>query len=86
METGRTLGLEHIRELKQAFADQKFLLAVAGGIIPETAREALEKDADIIVVGRYVTQSKDVKRSAREFLELTKMMREDIDLYRVHVE
>lgn len=86
METGRTLGLEHIEELKQAFADQKFLVAVAGGVIPETAKEALSKGADILIVGRYITQSKDVKRAAREFLELTRMMREDIDLYRVHVE
>ncbi len=85
-ETGKTLGLERIRELKQAFADKKFLVAVAGGIIPETARDALEKGADILVVGRYVTQSKDVKRAAREFLEITQAMREDIDVYRVHVE
>ena len=86
METGRTLGLERVMELKQIFADQKFLVAVAGGIVPETAKDALEKGADILIVGRYITQSKDVKRSAREFLELTRMMREDIDLYRVHVE
>ncbi len=86
METGRTLGLERINELRHAFPDQRFLVAVAGGIIPETANEAIEKGADIIVVGRYITQSKDVKRSAREFLELTRLMREDIDLYRVHVE
>lgn len=86
METGRTLGLERIKELKQAFAGQKFLIAVAGGIIPETAKESLEKGADIVVVGRYVTQSKDIKRSVREFLEMTQIMREDIDLYRVHVE
>jgi len=86
METGRTLGLERIKELKQAFPDQKFLVAVAGGIIPETANEALKEGADIIIVGRYITQSKDTKRSAREFLEITRLMREDIDLYRVHVE
>ena len=86
METGRTLGLERIKELKQAFADKKFLVAVAGGIIPETAKEALAKGADILIVGRYITQSKDVKRAVREFLELTRTMREDIDLYRVHVE
>ncbi len=85
-ESGRTLGLERIKELKQTFSDQKFLVAVAGGIIPETAAEALEQGADILVVGRFVTQSKDVKRSAREFLEITRVMREDIDLYRVHVE
>ncbi|MCW3981513.1 MAG: bifunctional 5,6,7,8-tetrahydromethanopterin hydro-lyase/3-hexulose-6-phosphate synthase [Candidatus Bathyarchaeota archaeon] len=86
METGRTHGLDRIKSLKEAFPDKKLLVAVAGGIGPETAKEALRVGADILIVGRYVTQSKDVKRSAREFLELTKTMREDVDLYRVHVE
>jgi bifunctional enzyme Fae/Hps len=54
--------------------------------VPETAREALEKGADIIIVGRYVTQSKDIERAVREFLEVTPEMREDVDLFRVHVE
>jgi bifunctional enzyme Fae/Hps len=85
-ETGRTLSLDLVQEMKNALLDRKFLVAVAGGITPETAREALEKGADILIVGRYVTQSKDVKRAAREFLEITKAMREDVDLYRVHVE
>ncbi len=85
-ETGKTIGLELISELRQAFKNRKFLIAVAGGIVPETAREALEKGADIIVVGRYVTQSKDIERAVRDFLELTPIMREDIDLFRVHVE
>ena len=85
-ETGRTLGLELIQELRQTFKDKRFLIAVAGGIVPETAKEALEKGADILVVGRYVTQSKDVERAARELLKLTPEMRKDIDLFRVHVE
>jgi len=78
--------MELIKELRQAFANQRLLIAIAGGIIPETAREALGKGADIIIAGRYITQSKDVKRAVREFLEVTPEMREDIDLYRVHVE
>lgn len=86
VETGRTIGLELIPKLREAFKEEKFLIAVAGGIIPETAREALRKGADIIIVGRYITQSKDVERSVREFLEITREMREDVDLYRVHVE
>lgn len=85
-ETGRTIGLELIQELRRAFKDKRFLIAVAGGIVPGTAREALEKGADIIIVGRYITQSKDVERAVRDFLELTPEMREDIDLFRVHVE
>ena len=85
-ETGRSHGLEIIPEIRQTFKDRKFLIAVAGGIVPETAKEALAKGADIIIVGRYVTQSKDIERSVREFLESTAEMREDIDLFRVHVE
>jgi bifunctional enzyme Fae/Hps len=85
-ETGRTLGLDLIQELRQTFHDKKFLIAVAGGIVPETAKEALEKGANVIIVGRYVTQAKDVERAVRDFLELTPQMREDIDLFRVHTE
>jgi bifunctional enzyme Fae/Hps len=85
-ETGRTCGLERIQILRQTFSDKRFLIAVAGGIVPETAKEALELGADIIIVGRYVTQSRDLERAVRDFLELTPKMREDIDLFRVHTE
>jgi bifunctional enzyme Fae/Hps len=85
-ETGRTSGLERIQILRQTFSDKRFLIAVAGGIVPETAKEALELGADIIIVGRYVTQSRDIERAVRDFLELTPKMREDIDLFRVHTE
>ncbi len=85
-ETGRSSGLERIKLIREAFPNKKFLIAVAGGIVPETAKEALDKGADILIVGRYVTQSKDVERSVRDFLELTPSMREDVDLYRVHTE
>jgi bifunctional enzyme Fae/Hps len=85
-ETGRSHGLETIPKMREIFKDKKFLIAVAGGIVPESAKEALAKGADIIVVGRYVTQSKDIERAVRDFLEATPEMREDIDLFRVHVE
>jgi bifunctional enzyme Fae/Hps len=85
-ETGRSCGLERIHVLRKTFSDKRFLIAVAGGIVPETAKEALEQGADILIVGRYVTQSKDIERAVRDFLELTPKMREDIDLFRVHVE
>ena len=45
--------------------------------------KALKAKADIIVVGRYITQSRDVERSTREFLT---QMQGDIDLFRVHTE
>jgi bifunctional enzyme Fae/Hps len=81
-----THRLEFIQELRKAFPQKKFLVAIAGGITPEIAKDALGYGADIIIAGRYITQSKDVRRSVREFLEITREMREDIDLYRVHVE
>ncbi len=85
-ETGRSSGLERIQIIRKAFPNKKFLIAVAGGIVPETAKEALEKGAEVLIVGRYVTQSKDIERAVREFLELTPSMREDVDLFRVHTE
>lgn len=85
-ETGRTSGLERIKLIRETFSEKRFLIAVAGGIVPETAKEALALGADIIIVGRYITQSKDIERAVRDFLELTPTMREDVDLYRVHTE
>ena len=81
-----THRMEFIQKLRKAFPQKKFLVAVAGGITPETAKQALDYGAGIIIVGRYITQSRDVRRSVREFLECTREMREDVDLYRVHVE
>jgi len=78
--------MELIKELRKAFAHERFLIAVAGGITPETCLEALKNGVDIVIAGRYITQSKDVKRAVRDFLECTPEMREDIDLYRVHTE
>lgn len=85
-KTGVSSRFELIQEFKQVFQGKRFLVAVAGGIVPETAAEALKNGADIVIAGRYITQSRDVKRAVREFLECTPEMREDIDLYRVHVE
>jgi bifunctional enzyme Fae/Hps len=78
--------MELIKELRKTFAHERFLIAIAGGIMPETALEALKNGADIVIAGRYITQSKDIERAVRDFLECTPEMREDIDLYRVHVE
>jgi len=83
--TGKTRW-DIIKEMRETFKDKKFLVAVAGGITPQTAPEALANGADIIIVGRYITQSKDVERATREFLKSTTEMTHDIDLFRVHVE
>jgi len=55
-----------IKEIKDL--DKKILVAVAGGISPITMHDALKQGADIIIVGRYITQARDPERSVREFL------------------
>ena len=83
---GGSIRWEQIQAIKSGFKDRKLLVALAGGITPEIARDAINSGADIIVVGRFITQSRDIERSVRDFLECTPEMREDIDLLREHVE
>ncbi len=70
-----------IKELKKEFP--QVMVAVAGGITVETGPDAIKQGADILIVGRNITQSKDVERSTREFITF---MGGDIDQTRVHVE
>jgi bifunctional enzyme Fae/Hps len=82
-ESRKERGWDIIRALKDTFPRKKLLVGVAGGIQPSNIDEALKAGADILIVGRYITQSRDVERSARDFLEHVGL---DTDLYRVHVE
>jgi len=72
-----------VKEVKTAFKGKRLFVSVAGGIRPDNIEDALKAKADIITVGRYITQSHDVERSTREFLT---QMQGDIDLFRVHTE
>ncbi len=73
----------YIGDIREAFKDKRLLIAVAGGIRPDTAKIAIDAGADILIVGRYITQSRDVERSVEEFLPY---LQGDIDLFRVHIE
>jgi bifunctional enzyme Fae/Hps len=73
----------YIPEIRKAFEGRKLLISVAGGIRPHTSQIALESGADILIVGRYITQSNDVRKSVENFLPC---LQGDIDLFRVHVE
>jgi len=77
-------GAWNVKELKEAFKGKKILVAVAGGVTPDKVANALKQGADILIVGRYITQSKDVERSVREFI--VKLPESEIDLLREHVE
>ncbi|OPX72575.1 MAG: Bifunctional enzyme Fae/Hps [Methanoregulaceae archaeon PtaB.Bin152] len=69
-----------IPALKKA-AGGKLLVATAGGIRVDGVKKALASGADIIVVGRAITASKDVHTAADLFLE--QMNKEEIDQFRV---
>ena len=56
----------NIAEIKKILG--KGLVAVAGGITPDKVEEATTKGADIIIAGRYIIGSRDVRRSAEDFL------------------
>ncbi|MDD1672155.1 MAG: bifunctional 5,6,7,8-tetrahydromethanopterin hydro-lyase/3-hexulose-6-phosphate synthase [Methanomicrobiales archaeon] len=62
-------------------AGKKILIATAGGIKVDVVKTALKAGADILVVGRAITASKDVHHAAEEFLE--QLSKEDIDQFRV---
>ena len=69
-----------IAAIKKA-AGGKLLVATAGGVRVNIIRDALKAGADILVVGRAITASKDIKRAADEFIE--HMDKEEIDQFRV---
>ncbi|TFG16203.1 MAG: bifunctional 5,6,7,8-tetrahydromethanopterin hydro-lyase/3-hexulose-6-phosphate synthase [Promethearchaeota archaeon] len=81
-----------VPKIKSAFADQKLasgrdrvLVAVAGGIEPESAKYALDMGADILIVGRFIASAKDVENAMRRLLNIIPGY-SDINLKRVHEE
>jgi len=69
-----------IPAIKKA-AGGKLLVATAGGIRIDVVKDALKAGADILVVGRAITASKDIEHAAEEFLD--QLNREEIDQFRV---
>ncbi len=81
-----------VPKIKAAFADQKLvsgrdrvLVAVAGGIEPESAKYALDMGADILIVGRFIASAKDVENAMRRLLNIIPGY-SDINLKRIHEE
>jgi len=69
-----------ITAIKKA-AGGKLLVATAGGVRVNVVKDALKAGADILVVGRAITASKDIKHAADEFID--KLDKEEIDQFRV---
>jgi len=76
---------ELYKDRKLASGRDRVLVAVAGGIEPKTAKYALGQGADILIVGRYIASSKDIKNAMRNFINLLPGY-SDIDLKRIHTE
>ncbi|MEX2682911.1 MAG: bifunctional 5,6,7,8-tetrahydromethanopterin hydro-lyase/3-hexulose-6-phosphate synthase [Candidatus Sigynarchaeota archaeon] len=85
MKTEKMNKWQVIAEIKAMYKGVKppVLCAVAGGITPENMDEAAKNKVDIIIVGRYITQSQDVERSIRNFINAMPGDA-DVDLKRVH--
>lgn len=77
-------GSEHrwgdIEAIRKA-AGRKVLIAIAGGIRVDVVEEGLKAGADILVVGRAITASKNIRHAAEEFLE--RLSKEEIDQFRI---
>jgi bifunctional enzyme Fae/Hps len=72
----------NIQEMKAlGNEERRLLVAVAGGIRVDTIGSALTAGADILVVGRAITRSKDIRDTAEQFLSGLKQT--EIDQYRV---
>jgi len=76
---------ELYKDQKKASGRDRVLVAVAGGIEPNSAIFALKQGADILIVGRWVASSKDVKNAMRQLLNIIPGY-SDIDLKRIHSE
>lgn len=73
---------QNILEIKAlAKEGRNLLVAVAGGIRVDTESAALAAGADILVVGRAITRSKDIRDMAEQFLAGLKQT--EIDQYRI---
>jgi bifunctional enzyme Fae/Hps len=57
----------NIKQIKEILG-KNGLVAVAGGITPDKVDKALTSGASIIIVGRYIIGSRDVRRAAEDFL------------------
>jgi bifunctional enzyme Fae/Hps len=72
--------IKKIKEVAKKY-NAKILVATAGGIRQPVVRKALAAGADVVVVGRAITASKDIRNAADSFL--AELDSEEIDQFRV---
>ncbi len=59
-------GESPIEKLKALASETNMEIAVAGGLTPETAWEAVQTGADIVIVGSYIINSDNVRQSSAD--------------------
>ena len=79
-DEGNEYNWGNIAEIKEA-AGGNLLVATAGGIRQHVVKTALASGADILVVGRAITASKNIKNAAEQFLE--EINTPEIDQFRI---
>jgi bifunctional enzyme Fae/Hps len=67
MEANTEHAWDKVVQIKAAFPEIK--VAVAGGLLIDNVKPALEAGADVFIVGRAITASENVKKAANDFLE-----------------
>jgi bifunctional enzyme Fae/Hps len=58
-----------LEKVKKEFGD-RLLIAIAGGIKTDSAKKAIENGADIVIVGRYITEASNARKTVDEFLNI----------------
>ncbi len=79
-DEGSEYNWGNIDAIKEA-AGGNLLVATAGGIRQHVVKTALASGADILVVGRAITASKNIKNAAEQFLE--ELDSTEIDQFRI---
>jgi bifunctional enzyme Fae/Hps len=79
-EEGSEYNWGNIGAIKEA-AGGNLLVATAGGVRQHVVKTALKSGADILVVGRAITASKNIKNAAEQFLE--ELDSTEIDQFRI---
>ncbi|MGB9902409.1 orotidine 5'-phosphate decarboxylase / HUMPS family protein, partial [Methanothrix sp.] len=86
VELHRAIDMENSEHAWQSIPEikslgKRLLVAVAGGIRVDNVGDALRAGADIIVVGRAITRSKDARDMTEQFL--SQLKKSEIDQYRI---
>lgn len=62
-------GKDPLKNIKSVVDSTETPIAIAGGLNDETAPRAVEKGASIIIVGKYITKSRDPTKASKKIIK-----------------